>query len=127
MSNLCIKKKLIAGLYFFLIILVICGCRNDQMERLRESKESEAESFLNCDSKPVISKEVAILIARGFVVDEIFSEFGLKRYNEKVSDKKTYWVVEFVFKDDYKHLTGGGAGVEVDKKTGKVIRYAIGK
>ena len=70
-----------------------------------------------------ISRNEAVKAARQY----ISSEYDTELYDATVIDRKTYWGIEFVFKKEYEHLTGGGAVVEIDKESGKVINHYFAK
>ncbi|MEZ5427183.1 MAG: ElyC/SanA/YdcF family protein [Pyrinomonadaceae bacterium] len=70
-----------------------------------------------------ISREEAVSIAKR----HLSSDYDPELYDPLAFDRKTYWGVEFVLKKEHKHLTGGGAVVEVDKKDGKVINQYFAK
>lgn len=125
MKNNRIVGKRAIGFFFLIFSIMSINC-NQFLEKHKIAEPCQNEESNNMQvtsNKPYISKEIAILIAKA----RISSDYDLKHYNEMIVENDTSWTVNFIFKPEYKHLTGGQPSVEVDKKTGEVVRWYFPK
>jgi len=104
---------------FAVISLVFCLCLSSCLSRHSNSQgkgNSEA-------TRPPITADKAIEIAK----NTIAGETDVNMLDPRVAENPNSWTVSFALKEQYKHWHGGEADVEVDKQTGEVLRYYIGK
>jgi hypothetical protein len=114
-------SKAVKGIFFTLLSFLILNC-NQIREKDLPGEPCKSENQ-NVSDALNISKEIAVLIARA----KVSSDYDLKQYDEVVIDNETSWTVSFVFKPEYRHWTGGEPSVEIDKKTGDVLKWYFPK
>lgn len=107
------SKKLVV---LMLSLFIVSGC-NQLWSNKPPMGECLTEDGKNKFDQPLISKEVAVLIARG----QISYEYDPTYYDEVVFDEGLNWKVGFKFKSQYQKRLGGQPTVFIEKTTGNVV------
>ena len=122
-SSLCTYRWVVT-----IIILVGIGmsaCSREQVGK-NGNDRSQCGDIPICSSsgdKPIITKDIAMLIAKAAVM----TSYDLKKLDTVVSEKGPSWVVEFHPKPEFADWTGGTGYVQIDKESGEVISFYFGK
>ena len=104
--------KRIFALSYALVFLASCG---HGREIPRGQSATPAELSGPC-KESVISKETAVLIAKGDAVEN----YTLSVYDIIAEEKPDGWRIVFKLKDP--GVRGGGPDYLIDKKTGKILK-----
>lgn len=102
--------------YLLCVPLLLANCGG-----LGTIEQTASPQSTGTPCKEAVTKETAILIARGDAVDN----YKLSDYNITVEDQPDAWRVVFKLKDP--GMVGGGPDYLIDKKTGKILKAAYYK
>ncbi len=100
-----------------LLFLANCAGRGKSIEQTTNPEKTGTPC-----QETVISKETAILIAKG---DALREYNKLSDYDITVEDQPNAWRIVFKLKDP--GMVGGGPDYLIDKKTGKILKAAYYK
>lgn len=96
------------------LLLLLVSCDGTQEKTKEQSANDSAAASTPC-KETAISKETAILIAKGDAVEE----YTLSVYDIIADEKPEAWRIVFKLKEA--GVYGGGPDYLIDKKTGKIL------